>query len=50
VVFHFAQVNERFDDGAVSPDVGPTQVVHAQDLDVFEGHKLACGLSEILGG
>jgi hypothetical protein len=50
VVFHFAQVDERFDDGAVSPDIGPAQVVHAQDLYVFEGHKLAKGLSESLGG
>jgi hypothetical protein len=46
VVFHLAQVDERFDDGAVSPDIGPTQVVHAQDLNVFEGHKLA----EVLSG
>jgi len=41
VVFHFAQVNERFNDGAVSPDIGPAQIVHAQDLNVFEGHSLA---------
>ena len=49
VIFHLAQINEGFDDGAVSPDIGPAQVVHAQDLDVFECHKLAEVLSESLG-
>ena len=41
VVFHFTQVNQGLDDGAVGPDVGSAQVIHAQDLNVFEGHKLA---------
>lgn len=50
VVFHLTQVDERFDDRAVSPNIGPTQVVHAQDLNVFEGHKLAEVLSGGLGG
>ena len=46
MVFHLAQVDQCFDDGAVGPDIGSAQVVHAQDLNVFEGHNLA----EDLGG
>ena len=34
VIFKFAQIDQRFDDGAVGPDVGTRQVIQAQDLDV----------------
>jgi hypothetical protein len=40
VVFHLAQIDQRLDDGAVGPDVGSTQVIHAQNLNVFECHVL----------
>jgi hypothetical protein len=41
MVLHFTQIDQRFNDRAVSPNIGAAQVVHAQDLNVFEGHKLA---------
>ena len=39
VVLHFAQIDQSLDDGAIGPDVGPSQIVDTQNLDIFEGHK-----------
>jgi hypothetical protein len=42
VVFHLTQIDQGFDDGAVSPDVGSAQIIHAQNLDVFKSHVQLC--------
>jgi hypothetical protein len=50
MILHFTQVNECLNDGTVSPDIGSAQIVHAQDLYVFEGHNSAgVGLGNCAG-
>lgn len=46
MVFHFAQIDQGFDDGAIGPNIGAAQIIDAQDLNVLKGHKLRVGDAE----
>jgi hypothetical protein len=49
-VFEFADVDDRFDDRTVGPDVRTAQVADLEELDVFRFHGVSPGTGRLARG